>query len=106
MKFHEEHKDLHDRYVILTFHDPQAKTVQDLEGHLARLKEQKWGGKDLPFPVLLDPSGKTLKAWGVNAFPTVVVLDPEGNLVFKDHFGVEEFLLEQIKSEKSAPKKK
>ena len=42
--------------------------------------EKVWK-KDLPFPVLLDASGKTIKRWGISAYPTLVLIDPEGNLV-------------------------
>jgi predicted transcriptional regulator len=105
MKFHDTHKEFHDRYAVLTVHDPQAKTLADLDGHLKRLQEQKWK-REFPFPVILDTTGKTLKAWGIRGFPTIAVIDPEGAVVYKDHGGAEEFLLEQLKNEKQTKERK
>jgi hypothetical protein len=44
-------------------------------------RELYWRGRDLPFPILLDATGKTIKAYGVRAFPTTILIDPEGRLV-------------------------
>ena len=43
--------------------------------------EKAWGGKSLPFPVLLDETRSTIDGWGIRAFPTIVLIDPEGKLV-------------------------
>jgi hypothetical protein len=40
-----------------------------------------WRGRDLPFPILLDATGQTLKDYGIRAFPTTLLIDPEGKLV-------------------------
>lgn len=81
MKFYEEHKDQRDRFEILAFHDARAKTFEELDEKLKPIVKDKWGGQELPFPILLDASGETLKALGVRAFPTIVLIDPEGKLV-------------------------
>jgi AhpC/TSA family len=40
-----------------------------------------WRDRDLPFPVLLDSTGQTIKDYGVRAFPTTILIDPQGKLV-------------------------
>ena len=40
-----------------------------------------WRGRPLPFPILLDTTGETIKNFGVRAFPTVLIVDPQGHLV-------------------------
>lgn len=47
------------------------------EIHLRRL----WHGKHLPFPVLLDATGQTIRAFDINGFPTKLLIDPDGKLV-------------------------
>jgi hypothetical protein len=79
-----KHADKRDRFEVLAFHDPSAKTFEDLDKRLPKLKEQFWKGQDLPFPILLDSTGQTLKAWGIQGFPTTVLIDPEGRLVRTD----------------------
>ena len=81
MEFYEKHKDQRDRFEILAFHDKAAKTFAELDEKLKPIIKDKWGGKSLPFPILLDDSGETVKAWGIHAFPTVILVDPEGKLV-------------------------
>lgn len=94
MKFYEEHKDQRDRFEILAFHDARAKTFAELDEKLKPIIKDKWGGKELPFPILLDDSGDTIKTLGVRGFPTVILIDPEGKLV---KGGSEEMLEEELK---------
>lgn len=94
MKFYEEHKDQRDRFEILAFHDARAKTFAELDEKLAPIIKDKWEGKELPFPILLDDSGETIKNLGVRGFPTVILIDPEGRLV---KGGNEEMLGEELK---------
>jgi hypothetical protein len=86
--FYEQHQD-DDRFEILAFHDASAKTLEELDENCRTPKEKYWGGRDLPFPVLLDDSGVTIEQFGINAFPTMILVDPEGRLVGQTH-GVEE----------------
>ncbi len=81
IEFYNAHKS--DRFEILAFHDDSVKTLAELDDKLAEKKipEKRWGGQPLPFPILLDATGKTLKQYGVHAFPTTIVVDPDGNLV-------------------------
>ena len=78
--FHEAHKD-DDRFAIIAFHDASAKDFAELDRQTAEAKKKYWKGRDLPFPVLLDSTGKTIKQFGIRAFPTALLIDPEGNLV-------------------------
>lgn len=79
MTFHDEHRD-DDRFAIVAFHDTAAKTFTELDEKLVSVKEKHWKGRDLPFPILLDASGETIKAFGINAFPTTILIAPDGRL--------------------------
>jgi hypothetical protein len=78
---YEAHKEHRDKFEILAFHDGTVKDFAELDKKLERPRQAYWGGRDLPFPVLLDATGQTIKDWGVRAFPTTVLIDPEGKLV-------------------------
>jgi hypothetical protein len=79
--FYEEHKDHRDKFEIIAFHDSTAKDFGELDKHLPGLREKLWRGRDLPFPILLDSTGKTVKAYDIHAFPTTLLIDPDGKLV-------------------------
>jgi hypothetical protein len=81
MEFRASHAADHDRFEILAFHDERAKTFAELDPKLVELKKDAWGGKDLPFPILLDATGKTVREYGISMFPTLLLVDPEGRLV-------------------------
>jgi hypothetical protein len=70
-----------DKFEILAFHDGTVKDFAELDPKMALPRKRYWGGHDLPFPILLDATGQTIKDWGVRAFPTTVLIDPEGHLV-------------------------
>ena len=78
---YEAHDKDRDKFEILAFHDATAKDFKDLDGKLQKVKQTYWHGRDLPFPILLDATGKTIKDYGVHAFPTTILIDPEGKLV-------------------------
>ncbi|MEZ5964243.1 MAG: TlpA disulfide reductase family protein [Planctomycetota bacterium] len=77
--FYEQHKS--DRFEFIAFHDANAKSFAELDPHMEKLKAEHWHGRDLPFPILLDATGKTIRKFGVHAFPTQILIDPEGKLV-------------------------
>jgi hypothetical protein len=85
MDLYEERKHQRDRFEILAVHDHSAQSFEEIEQHLESFipgfKKNIWEGRNLPFPVLLDRTGKTLKTWQVQAFPTLVLLDPQGRIV-------------------------
>lgn len=78
---YEAHKKDRDKFQILAFHDGTVKDFAELDKNLEGPRTKYWGGRDLPFPVLLDSTGQTIKDWGVHAFPTTLLIDPEGKLV-------------------------
>ena len=81
MDLYARHADQRDRFEILALHDTGAKTFAELDPQLAKLQADAWDGRTLPFPILLDSTGESLKNFGIEAFPTEVLIDPEGNVV-------------------------
>jgi len=81
VEFDKEFRDHRDKFVILTFHDTSAKSLDELEPRLEQVSKLHWGGKPLPLPILLDATGQTAKNYNVRAYPTAFLIDPEGRLV-------------------------
>jgi hypothetical protein len=79
--FYAKHADRRDQFEVFAFHDPAAKTLDELDKRLPALQDKHWGGKPLPFPILLDATGETIKSWGIRGFPTLVLIDPEGRVL-------------------------
>jgi len=92
VQFAADHEADRDKFAILAFHDPQAESFADLDAKLAPLVRSSWGGKPLPFPILLDSTGATVERFGVERFPTALLIDPEGCLVRTDEADVETYL--------------
>ena len=84
---YEAHKKDREKFEILAFHDGTVKDFADLDKKLEGPRQKYWGGRDLPFPILLDATGQTIKDWGVHAFPTTLLIDPEGKLVGRSRRG-------------------
>jgi len=102
MKFYEEHKADRDKFEILAFHDNSVKTLAEMDQQLEtkNIIKGRWGGKPLPFPILLDATDKTLKAFRIQGFPTMYLIDPKGNVVQMGHHGLEEVLAAKLKEKK------
>jgi hypothetical protein len=81
VRFFDEHRAEKDRFAILAFHDGSVRDFADLDAKLAPIIAKRWGGRELPFPILLDSTDETIESWGIHAFPTTVLVDPEGVLV-------------------------
>ncbi|RJP36154.1 MAG: TlpA family protein disulfide reductase [Phycisphaerales bacterium] len=81
MDLYEAHRADRDKFEILAFHDTTVQDFKELDQKLVPIKKSHWNGRDLPFPILLDSTGETLKAFGVTGFPTTVLIDPDGKLV-------------------------
>ena len=81
MRFYEEHEGDRDRFEIIAFHDASVDSLDQLKERLATLEAKVWNGKSLPFPVLLDTTGKTIEQYGITYYPTTILIDPEGKLV-------------------------
>jgi thiol-disulfide isomerase/thioredoxin len=96
VKFYEEHAADRDRFEILAICNTDsndAHTIEKYDALVAPLVEKVWGGKQLPYPVLIDGEGKTCGIFGITSYPTALLIDPEGHLV-KD--GDENILAEKL----------
>ena len=76
-----------DQFVVLTVHDESLKTLAEVDAKTPPLEARYWGGRPLPFPVLLDAAGDIEKRFGINAHPTGLLIDPAGNLVGEADIG-------------------
>jgi thiol-disulfide isomerase/thioredoxin len=87
VRFYEEHGRHREQFEILAIcldYEGEMKTMADVDRRLAPIVEHVWGGKPLPFPVVLDSSFETLENFGLQGLGTVLLIDPEGNLVRGD----------------------
>jgi thiol-disulfide isomerase/thioredoxin len=85
-KFYDDHKTERDRFEILAICvdcNGEMKSVAEVDRALEPIVKHVWGGKPLPFPVLLDPSMTTLERFGVPGYETILI-DPDGTLVEGD----------------------
>ncbi len=86
--------------VILALHDASVATIDEYRKATAKAREQLWGGRDLPFTVLIDrpnrgksenaarPSGpgepgtgSTNETYEMNAWPSTFLIDRSGKMV-------------------------
>src|SRR5262245_38710827 len=83
MKFWDAHEKDRDKFAVIAIHNPdkRADTFEALDKRLEDGGILKRWGKNLPFTVILDNSGETVKAYGIEAYPTTLLIDPEGKIV-------------------------
>ena len=81
MAIYDDHPDERDDYVVLTVHAPDGKSFAEVDEKLVPIVRDIWGGRMMPFPILLDADGKIQKTFGVSHWPTTLLFDPEGKLV-------------------------
>ena len=81
MDFADAHAADRDTFAIVTIHDPETADFETLDEKLEPIVRRSWRGRSLPFPILLDATGETVKDYGVAHWPTVVLVDPEGRVV-------------------------
>lgn len=81
MSLYDKYQALRDRFEILALHESSVDLFKELDKKLRNTVDTVWKGRGVPFPVLLDSSGKTLQTWGVAHYPTKLLLDPDGRLV-------------------------
>jgi thiol-disulfide isomerase/thioredoxin len=82
-RFYETNRKRLGEFEILAIHENGVAgtiTLEGLKQKLDSLAKDKWSGEPLPFPVLLDRSGDTIKTWGIGEYPTVAVINPKGEL--------------------------
>ena len=93
--FDEAHAEDRDRFQILSVFndlDGEIRTVADFERHLAPIVAHVWGGEDLPFPVLIDPSTHNYERYNLQGYPSDFLIDPRGRLVKGDLQTLEQIL--------------
>ena len=78
---YEDHFDDRGDFEIIAIHDSTVKSLAELDKKTARIQTKFWGGKKLPFTVLLDLDSQTEKTYGVDAHPTSILIGPDGNVV-------------------------
>ncbi len=107
--------ELHDQYnedglEIIAVHDGSVGSIKELKKKLKDIREEYWGGHDIPFAVALDgggrtkiegtdrsASGATTAAYGIQAWPTMVLIDKDGIVVKQFHSTPEDIeLLERM----------
>ena len=81
MEIWDEHPESRDKFVILAFHDKQAADFAQLDAKMKPIIENTWGGRELPFPILLDATGETVREYGIQSWPTSIAINPEGIVV-------------------------
>jgi cytochrome oxidase Cu insertion factor (SCO1/SenC/PrrC family) len=96
MKFYDEHQAQRDQFEIVAIcidYDGDLKTMADVDRALNPIVKNVWGGKTLPFPVMLDPSFKTWETYGIDGLGTTILIDPDGKMME----GNEKTLAEKLK---------
>ena len=82
MEIYDDHADERDNYQVLTVHSSSGgDSFAMVDEKLVPIVRDVWGGRMMPFPILLDTEGKIQKTFGVSHWPTTVLFDPEGKLV-------------------------
>jgi hypothetical protein len=96
MRFYEEHAAQRDQFEIISIcidKEGGLQSMADVDRALEPIIKHVWGGKALPFPILLDPTFKTWERFGLPGLGTVILIDPEGKLTKGD----EDVLAEKLK---------
>jgi thiol-disulfide isomerase/thioredoxin len=81
VEIYDDHEDERDQFVILTVHASDTKSFFMLNEKAKSVVRDTWGGRMIPFPILLDADGKIQETFGVTHWPTTLLFDPEGKLV-------------------------
>lgn len=101
------------RLTILALHDQSVQSRAEYDRRIATVRRRAWGGRDLPFCVLLDRpdpgkaddqdpegNGTTIKRYGVEGFPTLLVIDGNGTMVdrvgYSEHNRLESLVWELL----------
>ena len=83
-QFYEAHQSQRDRFELVSIYsdlDAKMRTMADFDREMKPVVKTIWGGRDLPFPVLLDNTSKSMENFGVEFFGAIVLIDPTGRLV-------------------------
>ncbi len=85
--FYAEHEADRDRFEILSIcidTDEEIDSMAELDRRLEPIVRYGWGGKKIPFPILLDNTFETWRNFGIPGLGVSLLVDPEGNLVEGD----------------------
>ena len=79
--YYEKHKS--ERFEFIAFHDARAASLEQMDAEIEKrgLVEKYWNGRPIPFPILLDATGETIRKYKVRGFPTHILIDPQGRMV-------------------------
>jgi len=95
-RFYEEHAAERDRFEIISICmsiEGEVQNMAELDRQLEPIVKHVWKGKQIPFPVLLDPTFNTWSRFGLRGMGQTMLIDPEGNLLEGD----EEELAKRLK---------
>ena len=98
IRFQEEHQGDRDRFQILALcidFDGELKSIADVNRALKPIVEHVWGGKSLPFPVLLDTTFLTWERFGLPGLGSAMLINPEGKVVAGDLATLDQILKEK-----------
>jgi thiol-disulfide isomerase/thioredoxin len=96
-RLYEAHRPQRDKFEILAFCldvEGELKNIADLDRVLEPVVRNVWGGKPLPFPVLLDNTFRTAESFGIAGYNIKLLIDPDGNVVEGDERTLAEKLRE------------
>jgi hypothetical protein len=97
-KAHEAERDRFEIIAICAEPGSEFKTLADVDQTLKPVITHVWGGRALPFPVVLDNTFETLEHWGAKASAEIHLIDPAGRLVPGDENTLAEKLSEIARS--------
>ena len=81
MKFDSENAVYRDKFQIITVHESsKIHSISQLRPFLNELEANEWK-RTLPFPIVIDKEGETIKRYGITVFPSTLLIDPNGVLV-------------------------
>jgi len=81
MKFYSLYDHCRDKFEIIAIHNSTVRSMAELKTAVADVKERFWGGKDLPFPVVIDKDAEVENLFGIRGWPTYILVDPKGKVV-------------------------
>ena len=85
--FYNEHESQRKHFEVVSIciqKDGDVKSMDEVNRRLAPIIKYAWDGKDIPFPILLDPTFETWRRYGIPGLGVLLVIDPDGNLVEGD----------------------
>lgn len=95
IEFYENNKDLKDSFEFISVHNKHALATDFdvLDKSLAdrKIVEERWNGKNMTWPLMIDGNAVTAREWGIFGYPTMAIIDPEGKLHSFGHHHLKAF---------------